>query len=104
MKVDELNLHILIEKEEDIFSAICLELDVATQGNTFEEAKKNIREAIEIYLEDVVESGDEKEFIPRAAPIEEWLKYFEVESRNLKTVLRKIEKGSLRLHELVYAS
>lgn len=29
----------------------CVELDVTSQGNTFEAAKKNILEAIELYLE-----------------------------------------------------
>jgi len=67
MKLKKLDLHILIEKEDSIFSALCLELDVASQGGTLNEEKKNIREAIELYLEDVLESGDEKEFIPRSA-------------------------------------
>jgi len=43
-----LDLHILIEKEGDLYSALCLELNVASQGETLEEARKNIREAIEI--------------------------------------------------------
>ncbi len=55
MKLKKLDLHILIEKEDSIFSALCLELDVASQGGTLNEAKKNIREAIELYLEDVLE-------------------------------------------------
>jgi len=45
-----LDLHILIEKEGDLYSALCLELNVASQGETLEEARKNIREAIELFL------------------------------------------------------
>jgi len=71
----KLLLHNLIEKEEDLYSAICLELNVASQGKTIEEAKKNLQEAVELYLEDVIESGDEQDFIPRPAPMEEWLKF-----------------------------
>lgn len=71
----KLLLHNLIEKEDNLYSAICLELNVASQGETIEEAKKNLQEAVELYLEDVIESGDEQDFIPRPAPMEEWLKF-----------------------------
>jgi len=33
------------------FVALCPELDVASQGNTVEEAKSNLQEAIELFLE-----------------------------------------------------
>lgn len=86
-------LHILIEKEGDLYSALCLELNVASQGKTIKEAEKNIKEAITLYLEDVYESDDEKEFIPRSAPVQAWLKYFSKEAEDLKT---KIKAGGLR--------
>ena len=104
MENQDIDLHILIEREDDLYSALCLELDIASQGTTIEEAGKNIREAIELYLEEVLEAGEEKEFIPRPAPVEEWLKYFEVEAQKLKSRLEEREKENLRYHELVYAS
>lgn len=73
--MNAIDFHILIEKEDDLYSALCLELDVASQGKTIQEAKRNIREAIELYLESVVETGEEEDFVPRPAPIEEWLRY-----------------------------
>lgn len=39
---EPLDLHVLIEKEGRLYSALCLELDVASQGRTIDEAKKNI--------------------------------------------------------------
>jgi len=95
-----LDVHVLIEKEGDLYSALCLELNVASQGHTIAEADKNIREAIEIYLEDVYEAGDEKEFVPRSAPVKEWLKYFSKEAEALK---KKIKTGHLKpkLREVV---
>jgi predicted RNase H-like HicB family nuclease len=85
-----LELHILIEKEGDLYSSLCLELNVASQGKTADEAKENIKEAIELYLEDVWEAADEKEFIPRPAPVEEWLKYFQQKAQEIKRdILRK---------------
>lgn len=41
----------IIERENDGFVALCPELDVASQGNTVEEAKSNLQEAIELFLE-----------------------------------------------------
>lgn len=45
------NFTALIEKEDDGFVALCPELDVASQGDTIEEAKNNLQEAIELFLE-----------------------------------------------------
>ena len=70
----KINLHVLYEKEGDIYSALCLELDVASQGASLSKARKNVREAVELYLEEVIAAGDEADFIPRPAPVEEWLK------------------------------
>ncbi len=100
--MDDVNFHILIEKDDDLYSALCLELDVASQGETIPEAKQNIHEAIELYLESVIEADEEKDFIPRPAPKEEWLKYFEIESRRLKHLLARSAQGRFRMHEVVY--
>lgn len=42
---------ISIQKEDRLFVARCLELDVTSQGRTAEEAQANIKEAIELYIE-----------------------------------------------------
>ena len=39
--------------EEDWFIAQCLEVDVASQGHTIDEALANLAEAVELYLEEV---------------------------------------------------
>jgi predicted RNase H-like HicB family nuclease len=41
----------IIEKEGDLYAALCPELDVASQGATVEKATSNLREAIELFLE-----------------------------------------------------
>jgi len=41
----------VVEKEGDGFVALCPELDVVSQGNTVEEARANLREAVELFLE-----------------------------------------------------
>ena len=46
-----LHLTCLFTKESGGYVVHCVELDVTSQGDTFEKAKKNILEAIELYLE-----------------------------------------------------
>lgn len=79
--MNKLFLHGLIEKENGFYSALCLELDVASQGETIQEAKKNLQEAVELYLEDVIESNEEKDFIPRPAPRAEWIEFLKAEAK-----------------------
>ncbi len=44
-------LTVIIEQEGDGFFALCPELDVASQGASVEEAKANLKEALELFLE-----------------------------------------------------
>jgi predicted RNase H-like HicB family nuclease len=41
----------VITREEDGYVSICPELDIASQGDTREEAKANLQEAVEGFLE-----------------------------------------------------
>ncbi|HEY8693179.1 MAG TPA: type II toxin-antitoxin system HicB family antitoxin [Chloroflexota bacterium] len=41
----------LIEREGDGYIALCPELDVASQGDSVEEARANLTEAVELFLE-----------------------------------------------------
>lgn len=62
-QVGQLRLTAAVTREGRIYVAQCLEVDVASQGGTVEAALENLREALELYLED---SDAEA---PRAAPI-----------------------------------
>ena len=53
----------IIEREEDSYVSLCPELDIASQGSTKEEAKENLVEAIELFLE----VADPKEVTQRLA-------------------------------------
>ncbi len=44
--------NILIEKEDKFYIAKCVELKIVSQGLSYGEALDNIKEAIELYLED----------------------------------------------------
>lgn len=41
----------ILEREDDLFVALCPELDVASQGRNVEEATANLKEAVELFLE-----------------------------------------------------
>ncbi|MBI2029022.1 type II toxin-antitoxin system HicB family antitoxin [Candidatus Gottesmanbacteria bacterium] len=63
VKVLEYNAVFLEEKEGGYSVWVPALPGCTSQGETFEEAVKNIREAIELYLEsspDIIEYGDEK--------------------------------------------
>ncbi len=45
------NFTALIEREDDGYVSTCPELDIASQGDSIEEAKANLVEAIELFLE-----------------------------------------------------
>jgi predicted RNase H-like HicB family nuclease len=42
-----------VHQEEDWYVAQCLEIDVASQGRTVEEALANLREAVALYLDEI---------------------------------------------------
>jgi predicted RNase H-like HicB family nuclease len=45
------HLTALSEREDDCYLALCPEIDVASQGATVEEARSNLQEAVELFLE-----------------------------------------------------
>ena len=44
--------NVIIQKEENWYVAKCLDNNVASQGKTIEEAMKNLKEALELYIQD----------------------------------------------------
>ncbi len=50
-------LTVVVKEEEKGYSVICPELNVASQGETFEETISNIKEAIELYIESAEQLG-----------------------------------------------
>ncbi len=46
-----MRLTAIIEQEGDGYVALCPELDIASQGDTIEKARDNLREALELFFE-----------------------------------------------------
>jgi len=66
----------VITKEEDWYVAHCVELGVVSQGKSIEQAQKNLKEAVELYLEsfgdgDVPESKGEVILYPFEVAVNE---------------------------------
>ena len=45
------HLTAIIEREGDEYVALCPELDIASQGDSIELARENLREALELFFE-----------------------------------------------------
>lgn len=41
----------VVQREDDGWVSLCPELDVASQGESVEQAKANLREAVQLFLE-----------------------------------------------------
>ena len=54
----ELILTMIVRKEREKYSSWCPELDVASQGDTIEEARRNLQEAVELHVETMVQEGE----------------------------------------------
>ncbi len=40
----------VIQREDNMYVALCPELDIASQGETIQDARNNLREAIELFF------------------------------------------------------
>ena len=61
------NFSIIIEQDSDGFFVFCPELQGCyIQGNTYEEALANIKDAIKLHLEDVISDNQE---LPKAKSV-----------------------------------
>lgn len=68
MERKSLELNCVIEKEGNSYSALCLELDVVSCGETPEIASSNIKDAVIAYLDFAVSTGHFEEYVPRSIP------------------------------------
>jgi hypothetical protein len=64
------SLHCYAEGRNGDWEAICLDLDIAVQGGSFEEVFGSLREAISLYLESVADLSPEerRDLLQRRAP------------------------------------
>jgi predicted RNase H-like HicB family nuclease len=57
-------LTVTIWREDDGYVSLCAELDIASQGDTVEEARSNLQEAVDLFFE----TADASEVAERLKP------------------------------------
>ena len=79
MKTADLVLHRIAREEDGVWAALCLDLDLAAQGETLPEAKEKLEQMIEDYIFDAL-AGDDRQhagqLLSRKAPLVEWARYY----------------------------
>ncbi len=61
--MQQLNIKVEVYKEDDLYVALCPSLNVSSFGETIEEAKKSLIEAVEIFIEECSEMGTLEEVL-----------------------------------------
>ena len=84
----------LIKKEGSQYASLCVELDIASCGNTKKEAIEGLKNAIEAYLEFMI-SEDREHEIYRPVPMDELRDFLFPETDKYEQPLKAI---SLELH------
>jgi predicted RNase H-like HicB family nuclease len=60
MMEKQIALTAILEKEDELYVSFCPELDIASQGETKEEARANLVEALELFFETASETEIER--------------------------------------------
>ena len=76
----KVQLTVLIWEEEGVYVSKCQEIEVASCGDTPEEALENVREAIELYLENARELGILQDIEPLLTSRRKFTSVIEVEA------------------------
>ncbi|MCI0692318.1 hypothetical protein L0337_09985 [candidate division KSB1 bacterium] len=71
----EIYVHILIDKEDDLYTAHCLEFDIVADGKTVTEARQEILKAIVNHVSFCIATNN-TDNIMNPAPGEYWNKYY----------------------------
>lgn len=76
--IGRIRLDFLITYESNAFYIRCLDFGIMSSGDGIDECKENIKEAIEIYLEDIPEGQG----IFKPSPLQYWQMFYELRYRN----------------------
>jgi predicted RNase H-like HicB family nuclease len=76
VKMQHLNIKMEIFKEDDSYVALCPSLNVSSFGETMEEAKASLVEAVEAFVEECAEMGTLEEILEESGYVrtdQDWL-------------------------------
>ncbi|WP_019864993.1 DUF1902 domain-containing protein [Methylovulum miyakonense] len=79
MTPNQLIIKCFAEQEADYWVAVCLDFNLAAQGDSFEEVKTKLEAMIAEYVFDAL-AGEDKPYaaqlLSRHAPLSSWLRYY----------------------------
>lgn len=74
--MQQLNIKVEVFKEDDLYVALCPSLNVSSFGETIEEAKRSLFEAVKIFIEECSEMGTLEEVLEESGFVrtnQDWL-------------------------------
>lgn len=86
--IGRIRLDFLITLESGVYYIRCLDFGIMSSGNTIDECKEDIKDAIEIYLEDIPKGQS----IYDPAPIEYWRMFYELRYQKERDNIDNIPK------------
>ena len=90
--LDQLRLRCYAEQQgPDLWVAVCIDLCLAAQGETCQEAKSRLNAQIDSYVEDAftVDRAHFHQLIPRKAPLRQRLKYYLIHLRLARVLFQR---------------
>lgn len=97
MNVKQLILKCYAKKDHEVWIAVCLDLCLATQGGSLEEAKRKLEEQIFFYVSEALEDKEYgAQLLKRSAPLSSWIEYYLL---SIKSMIRN--KTSVIFDELM---
>lgn len=70
------NFLIYRDKDDSMYTAVCLTFDIIEQGENLQDLKKSIEEAAKLHLESVIENKLDDKLLNRGAPKMYWKKLY----------------------------
>jgi hypothetical protein len=96
MSANEIDLRAVVYREGDVWIAHCLELDIAAEGKTSLEARRDLGDLCALQIRVATEDGDLSRVF-RAAPPELWHVYFRAtKKQTLKNLVKPITRFDAR--------
>ena len=84
LRPNQMILRCYAELDGDQWVAVCLDLSLAAQGDSFAEVRKKLQGQIAEYVYDVTVGQDREnaaQLFPRRAPLVDWLRYYSYKAR-----------------------
>jgi len=80
---------------KNAYIGVCIDLNIAIQGDSQQEVRRKMNDAIKSYILSVLDTDDQSsipDLILRKAPLQDWIIYYWIK---IKVAIRQIPKNSI---------